>query len=154
MPSSKNPMALPTHPLGKGGGIFRILPGGKAVPYVVIGGRNVRFNPKKHEVVRVGYVIVGNRTVPFDPKKHDAPTGYWTQARIRRPKKVPATPAPVVRRQIRIGDRRTILTAGDVREIRRLHAAGQWTTKQLAEHFGTTLSHMGNIVHRRRWRHV
>jgi hypothetical protein len=46
------------------------------------------------------------------------------------------------------------LTAEQVVEIRRLAATGQYTHKEIGRMFGIQRSPVGNIVHRRIWKHV
>lgn len=46
------------------------------------------------------------------------------------------------------------LTEQDVREIRRLHATGEYTLGKLGEMFEVTFGMIGHIVKRRSWSHV
>ena len=48
----------------------------------------------------------------------------------------------------------TKLTAADVIEIRRAHAAGGVTYAEIAERFGVTEANVGCIVRRVSWRHL
>lgn len=46
------------------------------------------------------------------------------------------------------------LTEDDVRELRDLHATGQFFLRNLADRYGITIAQAHRIVHRRAWRHV
>jgi hypothetical protein len=46
------------------------------------------------------------------------------------------------------------LTNGDVEEIRRLYATGEWILKRLAERFGISISGISRIVRRAGWKHI
>jgi DNA invertase Pin-like site-specific DNA recombinase len=46
------------------------------------------------------------------------------------------------------------LTENEVKEIRRLHAIGNNSYRQLASRFGISFSTVGNVVTRKRWRHI
>lgn len=46
------------------------------------------------------------------------------------------------------------LTDDDVREMRRLHAAGGWTQAALGKHFGVTREAAREVIHRRTWTHI
>lgn len=49
---------------------------------------------------------------------------------------------------------RAVLTAEQVREIRRLHRSGGWQQVQLAQRFKVHKSTIGQIVRGRSWKHV
>ena len=49
---------------------------------------------------------------------------------------------------------RALLSEADVIEIRRLHAAGDATRKQLRERFGVSEGAMYSIIRRRTWQHI
>ena len=46
------------------------------------------------------------------------------------------------------------LTEADVRAIRALAASGTLTQKEIGERFGIVQSAVGNIIHRKRWKHL
>jgi hypothetical protein len=46
------------------------------------------------------------------------------------------------------------LTAGDVREIRRIYAAGEMTQIPLAKRFGVSQTNISDILRRRTWTHI
>ena len=47
-----------------------------------------------------------------------------------------------------------ILTEKEVIKIRKLYSAGGWTHQQLADIFGVVRQTIGDIINRRRWRHI
>ena len=48
----------------------------------------------------------------------------------------------------------SILTADNVREMRKLYATGEWTHMKLGEKYGVHYSTVGNIIAGRHWTHV
>lgn len=49
---------------------------------------------------------------------------------------------------------RAVVSRGDVREMRRLYASGNYTQKELGNRYGIGRQAVGKIVNGRRWKHV
>lgn len=64
------------------------------------------------------------------------------------------TPAENNMDALRKGRSGTWLCVADVRTIRRLHAAGEVSQRELARQFRTSPSNIGQIVKRQTWKHV
>lgn len=111
--------------------------------HLVLEGRGFPRPSPKHDAAHAPHEVCGNRDCVNPDHLR------WATRQENMDDRVPDGTLPV-------GERhgRAKLTADDVRDIRRMYAAGGVTYRDLGERFGVTESMVGRIVRGQAWTHV